>query len=390
MWVWFLVMGGVIFLMVELVNMMRGDRGNNQIKSAYSLLDKGEIKEAITQLEQAEETYRLIDEPFPASDTLFTLYIKTQNWEKAHEILIDQRYSNRFEIEDWLRKSIRLAEKATKAGPEGSEYALYCAEGIIDADRYLSVVPYPPSLDSLLGTAIQSKLVRDSYYEGFMRVDDWSNSDQEWWYYEADDGENIEFNNFRQAAKRAFADREKVVIDLFEYLPGHEQDRQYMAFSGRVVYSGPDLADSTFYNPATGVLDSLDRSGSRWNEYVHRNGLNLKLLYWNTTVLALPFTTPDSIAQYQLLKELVLASNPRSLIELAQDRELLFLAEDTYTCGNDGQFGCYETDMEWLRKMPSEFYDIWVEKFPVPEVYRAPMSEFEAKAVALGRALAGM
>lgn len=370
MFLWFAAMAGLIFFMVTIVDVFRGNRGDKQIEEAYALLDQGEISLGIERLEEAEETYQRIGQRFPEVDTLFGLYLRVQEFGKAQRKLNQMyRYKNR---DEWVASSVRFIRSARE---EDFDRAMYVAEDLVDRDYTLTEYVYPSDVDSILGIALAEKLTGNGYYEGFYRQEEWSDEEVEWWYYVADDGENIEIGNFHRTAGKAFGGKKKVFIDLFEIVPGQQVEDEHMGFSGRVVFQGEQLMDSTMIAPQTVAYDSLD-AHSRWAWYVNDNNWEMFLFSWNTALMTAPIEEPYYKNQFYLrLRERTNWFNKDALMDLARMRALQIQDNDGIGCRNGDEEECWTLDPVWLDPLPVEYAEIWAEKFKITS--KSPKSDSE-------------
>lgn len=360
MFLWFAAMAGLIFFMVSIVDVFRGNRGDKQIEEAYALLDQGEISLGIERLEEAEETYNRIRLRFPELDTLFGLYLRVQDYAKAQRKLNQiYRYEER---EDWYNSSVRFIRSARE---KDFDRAMYATEDLVDRDYYLTKYEYPADMDSILGLALAQKLTQNGYFEGFYRQEEWSDEEVEWWYYVADDGENIETGNFHRTAGKAFGGKKKVFIDLFEVVPGREVEYENMGFSGRVVFQGEQLMDSTMIAPQAVAFDSLD-SHSRWAWYVNDNDWEMFLFSWNTALMTAPIQEPYYRNQFYLrLRERTNWFTKDALLDLVRMRGLQIQDNDGAGCQNGNEAECWTIDPTWLDPLPIEYAEIWADKFRI-------------------------
>lgn len=354
-------MVGLVFFMFQVVNQFRSSRGEKQIQAAYQLLDQGDFTQGITKLEEAEDTYDLTDEDFPEIDTLFGLYIRVEEWNKATRKL-DQMYW-RDRRESWTAQSIRLIRATKEKAPD---IATYVAADLVRQDEYLERIPYPEDLKDEFGAAMAEKLISDEYYDGFQRVDHWSDEQQEWWYYFADDGEQMHIERFRKAINLAFVSDKIVNVDVFEPLPGFPADRDYIGLKGRMQFSGPAAEDSLFLYPEEIAYDSIDLS-ERWREYSQMENFDIYLFRWNTAMMSKSIEKPfyENIP-YVEVREFVRLKNSDILVDFALLRGVLVQNNDDLGCDTGKEIDCWTLDYQWLDPFPDEFIELWIEKFPEP------------------------
>lgn len=358
---WLLAMVGVVFFMFQIVNQFRGSRGAKQVKAAYQLLDQGDFTQGIAKLEEAENTYDLTDENFPEIDTLYSLYLRVEEWDKASRTL-DHMYwrGNR---EDWVRQSVRLIRASHNSDPQTARYV---ASDLLSHDEYLSNIEYPEDIHEELGFAMANKMMDDEYYDGFQRVNEWSNDTQEWWYYYADDGERIETGRFIKAVNLAFLPEKTVIIDLFEPLPGFPADREYIGLKGRIEITGSEKMDTLFLFPEEIKDDSTDLS-ARWLEYADRENFDRYLFRWNTAMMTKSIEEPYYTNQpYVHVREFVRLKNSDILVDFALLRGILVQSNDDLGCDTGKEIDCWTLDPQWLDPFPDEFIELWLEKFPEP------------------------
>ncbi len=268
---WLAAMVGLIFFMFQIVTQFRSSRGEKQIQAAYQLLDQGDFTQGITRLEEAEDTYDLTDQDFPELDTLFGLYLRVEEWDKATRKL-DQMYW-RDRRDNWRAQSIRLIRATKEKAPD---IAAYVAADLVRQDEYLEQLPYPEDLKDEFGVAMAEKLMSDEYYDGFQRVYQWSDDQKEWWYYSADDGEEMHIDRFRKAINLAFVPNKTVIVDVFEPVPGWPAHQNYIGLKGRMEFTGSGIQDSTFLFPEEIEYDSIDLS-ERWLEYAGLENFDIYL-----------------------------------------------------------------------------------------------------------------
>lgn len=356
---WFAIMAGIIFCMVSIVDVVRGNRGSTQIEEAFGLLDRGNLSEGIQKLEAAEVTFTRIGESFPQRDTLFGLYLRMREYDKA-QLKLDQMYRGS-NSPKWTESSLRLIRATIE---DDFSRALYVTQDLVDHDLYLRKYNYPADLDSIFGLALAEKMVSNGYAEGFYRQHEWSDQQIEWWYYVAENGEKIEPKNFYNLAAKAFGGKKKVYIDLFEMVPGMEIHRDHIGYTGRVILEGDKLKDSILLAPESVAHDSLD-THSRWAWYVDEYQWDMLLFTWNTVLMSAPVQEPYYQNQFYLrLRERTNWFNREALLDIARMRDLQQQQSDHENCIDGDEVDCWSLQIDWLEPLPLEYAEIWAEKFP--------------------------
>lgn len=380
---WLAAMVGLVFFMFQIVNQVRGSRGEKQIKAAFQLLDQGDFTQGIARLEEAERTYDLADKEFPALDSLFGLYLRVENWEKATSKL-DQMYW-RDRDENWIRQSLRLIRASREADPG---IARYVAADLLRQDEYLQEIDYPEDLNEEFGWAMEDRLLDNEYYDGFRRVRQWCSEDQEWWYYYADDGEEMHMDRFRKAIDLAFLPERSVTIDVFEPLPGFPAARDYIGLKGRIQILGPNQEDSVFLLPEELKYDSLDLS-KRWMEYSGIENFDIYLFRWNTAMMTQSIQEPYyKNMPYVFVREFIRLKNADILVDFALLRGLLVQNNEDIGCDTGTEIDCWRLDTQWLDPFPDEFIELWIEKFPAGNnSMKLPANRLEVQKLALARDL---
>lgn len=359
--VWLAAMVGLIFFMFQIVTQFRSSRGEKQIQAAYQLLDQGDFTQGIAKLEEAEDTYDLTDEDFPEIDTLFGLYLRVEEWNRATRKLNQMYWRGR--SENWITQSIRLIRATKEKAPN---IATDVAADLVRQDEYLERISYPEDLKNEFGAAMAEKLMSDEYYDGFQRVYEWSDDQKEWWYYYADDGEEMHMDRFRNAINLAFLPHKDVIVDVFEPLPGFSADRDYIGLKGRMEFTGSGTKDSTFLFPEEIVYDSIDLA-DRWLEYAGLENFDIYLFRWNTAMMSKSIEKPfyDNMP-YVVVREFVRLKNSDILVDFALLRGLLVQNNDDLGCDTGKEIDCWMVDTQWLAPFPDEFIELWIEKFPEP------------------------
>lgn len=382
--VWLAAMVGLIFFMFQIVNQFRGSRGEKQIQAAYQLLDQGDFTQGISKLEEAENTYDLTDQDFPEIDTLFGLYLRVEEWDKATRKL-DQMYWQDHRG-SWTAQSIRLIRATKEKAPD---IASYVAADLVRQDEYLEEILYPEDLKKVFGIAMAEKLMSDEYYDGFQRVYQWSDDQQEWWYYYADDGEQMHIDRFRKAINLAFVSNKTVTLDVFEPLPGFPADREYIGLKGRMQFTGSGTGDSTFLFPEEIKYDSVE-SPDPWVEYAGLENFDVHLFRWNTAMMTETIAKPYyQNLPYVVVREFVRLKNNDILVDFALLRGLLVQSSDDLGCDTGKEIDCWTLDPQWLAPFPDEFIELWIEKFPVSNnSFKQPTNRREVQKLSLARDLA--
>ncbi len=387
-WIWFLCMAGLVFAMLQIVNHFRGTRGEEHIQEAYRLLEQSEYSKAILQLEEAQRTFDLVGEDFPEQDTLFGLYLRTQDWEAAYNMTNHEGFANRFDdSQRWLDVQTRFLEKTIDSD---TEYKAYVAAEVVIEDPTLSLRPYSPEIMELLSQALGDWVISNGYLNGFTRQQDWSNSTQEWWSYVADDNEEIDLGPFHATMSRAFPNHDRLIVDLFRPFDNEEPASTHMAYVGRIEYRGPGLADSAELRPEEAIHDSLDRNHERLQAYRSAFGWDRDLLYWHTAQQSLLGSTVNPAVNhfYLYFRERVKMTNQSSLLELVVDRGLL-VPGSGLACDSGDQVDCWEVQHSAISGFPKELVEILLEKFPPPSRgYFRPDNQREAQMAALAVGLA--
>ncbi len=398
-WVWLLVMAGIVGLLVVVVDMVREDRGSKLVREAYRLLEQGQLEAAAQQLESSRRTFEILDQPFPENDTLYGLYLYLGDVEKAYDVLFHSSGYADLSDADWCMKASRLAEKVlvetSKVGspdPEetaNAEFIQAILSEILSRDRELSLIPYPSTLDSVLGEATAQLLLNEGYFDAFYRIEKWSSDQQEWWYVVSWEGENFHFAAFRDAIQRGFPHHERVIIDMFAPLDDFPGDSRYQAFVGRVVYEGKGLQDSSFIPIGTPSSYSADLSPSRWAFYLEEFGWNPVLFHWNCVVQGGGGANEGDALAFHInyLREAFQNEGAFNLMQLAEERGLVYLKEDESNCFDSQSINCWGINDVWLQALPPDLIAIWVEKFEMRKRIMEPSTQWEAKEIVLSRGL---
>lgn len=362
--------------------MFRSSRGDKEVEAAFTLLDQGDYLQGIAQLEQAERTFDLADKHFPEGDTLFGLYLRVEDWDKASRKL-NKLYWRR-NRQDWMNMAIQLIRASKATAPQ---VATEVASDILHEDEYLQEISYPDDIREELGDAMGLKLREDEYYDGFQRVTNWCDEDVEWWYYYADDGEQMHIDRFRRAINLAFLPGKTIYIDVFQPLPGMEADRDHIGLKGRIQFTGPGKEDSVFLSPDELPYQADDIDG-KWKRYSRLENFDLNLFHWNTAMMTRSIEEPYYKNEpYLRIREFVRLKDSDILLDFATLRGMTQRSNDT-GCNPSREIECWDFSAEWMAPFPDEFIELWIEKFPSSvNSQKLPTNRREAQRLALARDL---